>query len=100
MHKQAVEHNVPVDVQAATEQLEGLILFTTKTCPNCKMAKMLLAKHNVEVNIIDAEEDVELTNKFGVKKAPTLFVPNGKGGYDVYDNVSKIKGYLEGQADA
>ena len=100
LHKQAVENNIPVDVEAAANQIEGLVLFTTKTCPNCKMAKMLLAKHNVEVNIIDAEEEVELTHKFGVKKAPTLFVPNGNGGYDVYDNVSKIKGFLEGQADA
>ena len=97
---EAVENNIPVDVEAATEQLEGPVLFTTKTCPNCKMAKMLLAKHNVQVNIIDAEEEVELTNKFGVRKAPTLFVPNNNGGYDVYDNVSLIKGWLEGKADA
>ena len=77
-----------------------MLLFTTKTCPNCKMAKMLLAKHNVKYNLIDAEEDVELTHKFGIKKAPTLLIPNAKGEYDVYDNVSKIKGYLEGKADA
>ena len=87
-------------VEEPAKELEGLILFTTKTCPNCKMAKMLLQKANISYNLIDAEEDIELTRKFNVRKAPTLFVPNGEGGYDVYDNASLIKGYIENRKDA
>ncbi len=94
---EAVEEAIPQ--VALNKKLNGMMLFTTKTCPNCKMAKMLLAKHNVDVNIIDAEEDIALTNQYGIKKAPTLLVPNTNGGYDVYDNVSKIKGYLEGSSN-
>jgi hypothetical protein len=34
------------------------------------------------------------TIAYGVTKAPTLLVPNGDS-YDVYENASLIKGYIE-----
>lgn len=71
-----------------------ILIFTTKTCPNCKMAKSMLEKAGIVYTVIDAEDNKEQTVAFGVKKAPTLLVPNGNG-YDVYDNASKIKGYIE-----
>jgi hypothetical protein len=43
----------------------------------------------------DAIENKELAVKFNVKKAPTLFVPT-ESGYDVFDNVSDIKKFIEG----
>ena len=73
---------------------EGLLIFTTKTCPNCKMAKAMLDKAGIAYTVIDAEDNKDQTLAFGVKKAPTLLVPNGNG-YDFYDNASKIKGYIE-----
>ena len=69
-------------------------LFTTKTCPNCKMAKMLLAKAGIDCDIIDANENVELTKKYGVMKAPTMFV-NVDGKQVKLQNVSEIKKYVE-----
>ena len=72
------------------------LLFTTKTCPNCKMAKQMLAKANIEYQPIDAVDDKEVAQKFGVKKAPTLLVPNGKS-FDSFDNASKIKAYITSQ---
>ena len=74
---------------------DELLLFTTKTCPNCKMAKMLLDKAGIKYTVIDAEDDKEMTYKYGVKKAPTLLVPNGND-LDRYDNASEIKRYIEG----
>ena len=74
--------------------LDKILLFTTKTCPNCKMAKMLLDKAGIEYTIIDAEDNVDLVNKFNIKKAPTLLVPK-MGGYDVFENVSFIKQFIE-----
>ena len=71
-------------------------LFGTKTCPNCKMVKMLLDKSKVKYTYIDAEENVELTQKLGVQKAPTLLVPT-KNGIKVYDNASDIKRFIEGK---
>ena len=71
-------------------------LFSTKTCPNCKMVKMLLDKAKVRYVEIDAEENPELTNKMGIQKAPTLLVPTKKG-IEVYDNASEIKRFIEGK---
>ncbi|MCM1306384.1 MAG: ribonucleoside triphosphate reductase [Bacteroides sp.] len=71
-----------------------ILIFTTKTCPNCKMAKSMLEKAGIVYTVVDAEDNKDKTVAFGVKKAPTLLVPNGNG-YDVYDNASKIKGYIE-----
>ncbi len=74
-----------------------LLLFTTKTCPNCKMAKMLLDKAGIKYTVIDAEDDKEVTLKFGVTKAPTLLVPN-KGKYERFDNASEINRYISQKA--
>ncbi|MBO7222185.1 MAG: ribonucleoside triphosphate reductase, partial [Clostridia bacterium] len=73
---------------------ESILLFTTKTCPNCKMAKMMLDKAGISYTAIDAEDNKNMTVSYGIKKAPTMLVPNGNG-FDVYDNASKIKGYIE-----
>ena len=78
----------------AVKTLNETLLFGTKTCPNCKMAKMLLEKAGVPYKWIDAEENVELTNTYNVRKAPTLLVPNGDE-ILTFENASNIKGYIE-----
>ena len=83
-----------VEKETQSVSLDKILLFTTKTCPNCKMAKMLLDKAGVEYTAIDAEDNVDLVNKFNIKKAPTLLVPK-MGGYDIFENVSFIKQYIE-----
>ena len=84
------------DEKAYCESVEKIVLFATKTCPNCKMAKMLLDKAGIVYDVVDAEENVDLTKKFGVRKAPTLLVPNDDGTFTSYENASNIKGYIEG----
>ena len=71
-----------------------ILLFTTKTCPNCKMSKLMLDKAGIKYTVIDAEDEKDKTTAYGVKKAPTMLVPNGDG-YDRYDNASEIKKYIE-----
>ncbi|MBE5753757.1 MAG: ribonucleoside triphosphate reductase [Clostridiales bacterium] len=75
-------------------ELDGPVLFTRNGCPNCKTSKMMLDKAGVKYSIVNAEENKELTVKLGVKKAPTLLVPNGNG-FDAYDNASEIRKYIE-----
>ena len=77
-------------------QVKELLLFTTKTCPNCKMAKKMLNDAGIAYTSIDAQDEKEVTLSYGVKKAPTLLVPNGDG-FDVYDNASEIKKFIEKQ---
>lgn len=81
--------------QNKATNLNEILLFATKTCPNCKMAKAILDRAGVKYTVIDAEENKELVAKFGVKKAPTLLVPN-KDGFDVYDNASEVNRFVEG----
>ena len=50
-------------------------LFTTKTCPNCKLAKEYL--QGIAYVPIDAEENMELAVRYGVMQAPTLVVVSG-----------------------
>ena len=82
------------EVKNDSHKLSEVTLFATKTCPNCKMAKMLLDKAGIKYTVIDAEENQETTIAFGVKKAPTLIVPNGDS-YDVFENASNIKKFIE-----
>ena len=74
------------DVQHAT------YLFTTKTCPNCKLAKEYL--QDVDYEVIDAEDNPELTGRYSVMQAPTLVVVT-EGVPKRYVNVSNIKKYVE-----
>ena len=94
LKKEQVVEEEKVEEQCECAVKEAL-LFTSPTCPNCKMAKMLLEKAGFEYKLVDAVENKDLAIKFQIKKAPTLFVPNEEG-YDVYDNVSDIKKFTEG----
>lgn len=78
------------------EKPDKILLFSTKTCPNCKMAKMFLDRAGVEYTAVDAEDDRALVLRYNVRKAPTLLVPDGKGDLIRYDNASSIKKYSEG----
>lgn len=53
------------------------LLFTTKTCPNCRIAASILDKAGYEYTKIDAEDMPELARKYGIKQAPTLIIENG-----------------------
>lgn len=89
------EQDVRVQADPNFKKNDGeILLFTTKTCPNCKMAKMMLDKAGIKYTVIDAEDQKELTQKYGVKKAPTMLVANGQG-YDRYENASFIKKFVE-----
>ncbi len=76
------------------EVLTGPVLFTRNGCPNCKTSKMLLDKAGIIYDVINAEENKEITFKFGVKKAPTLLVPI-EGKIVAFDNASEIRKYIE-----
>ena len=87
--------NFDRDVTVTVEDPQDIkYLFTTKTCPNCKLAKEYLKHENVMV--IDAEENIELATKYGVMQAPTLVTVSGSE-VKKYVNASNIKKYAESQ---
>ena len=84
--------NFAEDVEVKVEQPQDIkYLFTTKTCPNCKLVKEYLK--NVPYVTIDAEENMELARRYGVMQAPTLVV-NGDS-HKKYVNASNIKKYVD-----
>ena len=64
-----------------------VIIYTTKSCGYCILAKNLLKKYNIKYNEIDVSEDIEtkkeMVNKsLGKKTVPQIFFgQNHVGGF-------------------
>lgn len=88
--------NITEDAQEDVVEIneEGIMLFTTKTCPNCKVASTWLNNAGIEYDKVDAEENIELTKKFSIMQAPTLVVCT-KDGCATYSNASNIRKYID-----
>ena len=69
-------------------------LFTTKTCPNCKLVKKMLNENNIDYEIVDAQVDNQMVDQFAVLHAPTLIVCDEQTS-EKYDSLPKIKEYIE-----
>ena len=90
-------------VNAITPQVEkeqsgvadGVLLFATKTCPNCKMAAMFLEKAGIPFEKVYADENVELVERFGIKQAPTLVVVENGCEAEKAVNLSNIRKYID-----
>ncbi len=67
------------------------MLFVTKTCPNCRIAKAELEKAQIAYDVIVVEDNPELARQYGIKMAPTLVAGNEK-----FENASNIKRYAAG----
>ena len=67
-------------------------LFTTSTCPNCRMAKKML--EGEELEIIDAEQNPDMARQFGIMQAPTLVITDGEH-LKKYVNASNIQKYVD-----
>lgn len=70
------------------------MLFTTKTCPNCKTAIALLDKAGIEYTVIDAEEKRDLAAGYGINQAPTLIIPM-EDGAQKYTGVGEINRFIQ-----
>ena len=79
------------EVSASKDQI---LLFTTATCPNCKMADSMLTKAHVDFEKIDAETHADLSQKFNIRQAPTLVVLHD-GNVEKYANASNIKKFIQ-----
>ena len=82
-------HETHSDVQQGVA-----MLFTTKTCPNCKMAKSFLDRAGIGYTVVDAEEQADLVRQYSVSQAPTLVIAYGDR-FEKYINASNIKRYAE-----
>ncbi len=79
---------------APGEEDNRILLFTTKTCPNCKIADSMLRKAALPFELVDAEENQDLVNAYEIKQAPSLVVVRGSV-IEKHVNASNIKKYIE-----
>ncbi|MDE7267827.1 MAG: ribonucleoside triphosphate reductase [Lachnospiraceae bacterium] len=93
-----VSKKAAVRERAATERVNERkdrskkMLFTTKTCPNCTLAKQYLK--DMDYVVVDAEENSDLAVAYGVMQAPTLVIVSGQS-QQKYVNASNIRRYAE-----
>lgn len=78
----------------AESSTREILLFVTKTCPNCKKAKTLLQKSGVSFTEIAVEDNPELALELDLRQAPSLVVRN-KNDTETVAGISNIKKYLE-----
>ncbi len=77
----------------AEQPKDGILLFATPTCPNCKIACAALDKAGIAYEKLYANEHPDLVKAYGVRQAPTLVVASG-GETEKYAGVSEIKKYI------
>ena len=91
--KAAVDAITDAVAACAPAAADGVYLFTTATCPNCKIACGILDKQGATYQKLLADENVDLVEQYGIKQAPTLVVVKN-GVVEKYAGVSNIKKYL------
>ena len=66
------KHSDRLEAEHDSTPIASNLLFTTKTCPNCRSAKALLDRAGIDYNVVDAEENPELAIRYNIRQAPTL----------------------------
>ena len=94
--KDVVVESSTIATPAATDTLfsDDVILFTAKTCPNCKMAKYFLDKAGISYRTVMAEDNQQMAVDYDIHQTPTLIVVNGDTAQKI-ENVSNIRKYAE-----
>ena len=95
-----LKHSGPVQVEAAPAApaekpllADGVYLFASPTCPNCKVAESLLGKAGISYTKLMAQENVALFEALGIRQAPTLVVVEA-GNVEKYVSVANVKKFI------
>ncbi len=83
----------PEAIEITPDEETQYLLFTTKTCPNCKVAEVLLKNAGVEYTKIVAEENPDLAREYGIRQAPTLIAICGDSAVR-HASITGIKDFL------
>ena len=66
------KHSDRLEAEHDSTPIASNLLFTTKTCPNCRSAKALLDRAGIDYTVVGAEENPELAIRYNIRQAPTL----------------------------
>ena len=84
----------PAEATACPSANENhVLLFATKTCPNCKIAASMLDKAGVQYEKLYVEDNEALAASYGLRQAPTLVVTSGDA-VEKYVSVPNIKNFI------
>ncbi|MBQ9786876.1 MAG: ribonucleoside triphosphate reductase [Lentisphaeria bacterium] len=75
---------------------DKLTLFTTTTCPNCRIAKRFLDDAGIEYEVVVADQDEAKAREYQISHAPTLVISNGKDA-EKLTGISAIRKYIDGR---
>ena len=91
LRRNGVESKVEMgEAKSEATVSDGAYLFTTATCPNCKVVKSMLDKMSYKYETLLANENRELCEAFDIRQAPTLVIVKD-GSLEKYAGVSDIK---------
>ncbi len=69
------------------------MLFTTHTCPKCKVVKAMFDEQSFDYDLIYADDQPELAQKLDIVNVPTLVIPTTDG-VNKYTDVPAIRQYM------
>ena len=97
IEKSVMKRNGVEEVAQAEEcccKADKVLLFTTETCPNCKIAVQWLDKAGISYEKLLVSENAELAKELELKQAPTLVVYSGTEAVK-YAGVAAVKKYID-----
>lgn len=62
---------------------QGLYVVATRTCPNCRRAEAMLDEAGIAYEVLFAEDNQGLVDRYGLMQAPSLLVSAGDGTVEV-----------------
>ncbi len=75
----------------AVAEADKLVLVTTTTCPNCRIAKKMLDDADVSYSVVNADENPDFAREHHIVKAPTMLVFKKDGGVEALTDLSAIR---------
>ena len=69
------------------------MLFTTHTCPKCKVVKAMFDEQSFDYDMIYADDQPELAQKLDIVNVPTLVIPTTDG-VNKYTDIPAIRQYM------
>ncbi len=95
LRRDGVSTKVDTTAEATESALaDGVYLFATKSCPNCKAMAQLLDRAGISFEKIYVEDNEDLARALGLRQAPTL-VEVKAGNAEKFVNVVAIKTYIQ-----
>lgn len=83
----------PQEQRSPEKKAEKYYLYTTATCPNCRIIKPVLKAAGIPFEERDVEQHIQETRALGLTQAPSLVLETNPP--TIYAGVARIKAFLD-----